>query len=46
VLLRRGLMLLRSEPKVVARAVELGCASMSPERAYRRIRALTAGSTA
>lgn len=40
VLLRRGLMLLRAEPRVVARAVELGCASMPPERAYRRIRAL------
>ncbi len=40
VLLRRGLMLLRAEPKVVAHAVELGCAAMSPERAYRRIRAL------
>lgn len=46
VLLRRGLMLLRAEPKVVERAVELGCASMPPERAYRRIRALTAGSAA
>ena len=43
VLLRRGLMLLRAEPKVVARAVELGCTAMSPERAYHHIRALTSG---
>jgi uridine kinase len=41
VLLRRGLMLMRAEPGIVGRAVELGCTSMSPERAYRRIRALT-----
>jgi uridine kinase len=46
VLLRRGLMLMRAEPTVIARAVELGCASMSPERAFRRIRALTTGSAA
>jgi uridine kinase len=42
VLLRRGLMLLRAEPKVVAHAVALGCTAMSPERAYRRVRALVA----
>ena len=40
VLLRRGLMLLRAEPKVVARAVDLGCVALSPERAYERVRAL------
>jgi uridine kinase len=40
VLLRRGLMLLRAEPQVVAHAVALGCEAMSPERAYHRIRAL------
>ena len=39
-LLRRGWMLMRAEPKVVAHAVELGCVAMTPERAYRRIRAL------
>lgn len=46
VLLRRGLMLLRAEPKIVAHAVELGCAAMPPERAYRRIRALVASAPA
>jgi uridine kinase len=40
VLLRRGWMLMRAEPEVVAHAVELGCVAMTPERAYRRIRAL------
>lgn len=37
VLVRRGLRLFRSEPAVVARAVRLGCAQMTPEQAYRRI---------
>ncbi|HSE72177.1 MAG TPA: ATP-binding protein [Nocardioidaceae bacterium] len=41
VLVRRGLMLLRAEPAVVARAVARGCAAMTPEQAYRRVRALT-----
>jgi uridine kinase len=40
VLLRRGLRLMRREPRVVAHAVALGCDPMTPERAYRRIRAL------
>ena len=40
VLLRRGLMLLRSEPRVVAHAVELGCTPMTSEAAYRHIRDL------
>lgn len=43
VLLRRGLHLLRAEPRVVARAVALGCAPMTPERAYRRVQALVGG---
>ncbi|HEU4512392.1 MAG TPA: ATP-binding protein [Nocardioidaceae bacterium] len=37
VLLRRGLMLLRDEPRVVAHAVELGCTPMTSEEAYRHI---------
>ena len=37
VLLRRGLALLRAEPRVVAHAVSLGCTPMTPEQAYRRI---------
>ena len=40
VLLRRGLMLMRAQPRVVGHAVGLGCTPMSSERAYRRIRAL------
>jgi len=43
-LLRRGVMLLRDEPRVVARAVALGCTAMSGEAAYRRITALVSGS--
>ncbi len=37
VLFRRGLLLLRAEPQVVAHAVDLGCTPMTPEQAYRRI---------
>jgi uridine kinase len=37
VLLRRGLLLLKAEPAVVAHAVALGCTPMTPEQAYRRI---------
>lgn len=37
VLLRRGLMLLRDEPRVVAHAVELGCTPMTSEEAYRHL---------
>jgi uridine kinase len=37
VLVRRGLMLLKLEPQVVAHAVELGCTPMTPDQAYRRI---------
>jgi uridine kinase len=40
-LLRRGLRLLRAEPRVVAHAVELGCAPMRPDEAYARVHALT-----
>jgi uridine kinase len=36
-LLRRGVRLWRAEPRLVARAVELGCAAMTPEQAYRRV---------
>ena len=40
VLVRRGLMLLRAEPTVVAHAVALGCVALTPEQAYRRLSAL------
>lgn len=43
VLLRRGWLLMRAEPQVVAHAVELGCEPMTSEQAYRRIRALVDG---
>ncbi len=42
VLLRRGLMLMRAEPQVVAHAVALGCTPLTVEQAYRRIRQLVA----
>jgi uridine kinase len=44
VLLHRGLALLRSEPQVIAHAVELGCAPMTSEGAYRHVRALVSDS--
>ena len=37
VLVRRGVMLLRDEPRVVAHAVDLGCTPMSSEQAYRHV---------
>jgi uridine kinase len=37
VLVRRGVRLFRAEPAVVARAVRLGCAPMTPEQAFGRI---------
>ena len=40
VLLRRGWLLMREEPRVVAHAVELGCVPMRPDEAYTRIIAL------
>jgi len=47
VLVRRGWKLMRNEPQVVARAVDLGCAPMRPDAAYHRIRHLvSAGSRA
>ena len=46
VLLRRGLLLLRAEPEVVARAVAHGCRPMRPEQAWRRLRTLLTRSPA
>ena len=43
VLLRRGLTLLRAQPRVVAHAVDAGCEPVSGEQGRRRIRALLAG---
>ena len=40
VLLRRGLLLLRTQPQVVARATALGCLPMRPDQAWQRIRRL------
>ena len=37
VLLRRGLLLMRAEPEVVAHAMSLGCTPMSSERAYQHL---------
>lgn len=45
VLLRRGLVLLRNEPQVVAHAVALGCTPMTSEQAYRHLSALTSAGT-
>jgi uridine kinase len=42
VLLRRGWLLMRAEPQVVARAVSRGCVPMTPEQAYQRLSALVA----
>jgi uridine kinase len=42
VLLRRGLILMRAEPRVVARAVAKGCVPLRPEQAYRRLTGLVA----
>ncbi len=42
VLLRRGLRLMRAEPEVVAHAVALGCAPMSPDEAFGHVRSLLA----
>ena len=42
VLLRRGWLLMRQEPRVVAHAVALGCAPMTPDEAYDRVTALLA----
>jgi uridine kinase len=40
VLLRRGVRLMREEPRVVAHAVALGCRPMSSEDAFRHVREL------
>ena len=40
VLLRRGWLLMRAEPDVVAHAVSCGCAAMTPDEAYARLSAL------
>ena len=42
VLLRRGVMLLRHEPQVVAHAVSLGCTPMTSDEAYQHLRTLLA----
>jgi len=42
VLLRRGLLLMLAEPRVVAHAERLGCRPMSPERAFEHVRSLVA----
>ena len=41
VLVRRGVALLRAQRRVVADAISKGCRPMSPDEAYRDIRALT-----
>ena len=46
VLLRRGWLLMRAEPEVVAHAVAGGCAPMSSEQAYARLSALVRSSSA
>jgi uridine kinase len=43
VLVRRGLHLLRAQRALVASAERLGCRPVSPDAAYREIRALTHG---
>jgi uridine kinase len=41
VLLRRGIALLRDQPRVVRHAESMGCRVVSPEKAYREIRSLS-----
>jgi uridine kinase len=41
VLVRRGWLLMRQEPRIVAHAVALGCEPMTSDEAYDRIRSLT-----
>jgi uridine kinase len=43
VLVHRGLLLLRSEPRVIAHAAALGCTPMTSEEAYEHVRALVGG---
>ena len=40
VLVRRGCVLMRAEPDVVAHVVWCGCAAMTPDEAYARLSAL------
>jgi uridine kinase len=40
VLLRRGLLLMKEEPRIVAHAVSLGCAPLTPDEAFERVRRL------
>ena len=42
VLLRRGWLLMRAEPRVVAHAASCGCVPMTPDEAYERLSALVA----
>ncbi len=44
VLLKRGWLLMRQEPQVVAHAVALGCEPMTSDEAYARVTALVNGS--
>ena len=46
VLVRRGLALMRDQRRVVAHAVALGCAPVSPEEAYAALSALLSRSDA
>jgi uridine kinase len=46
VVLRRGWMLMRAEPRVVAHAVACGAAAMSPDRAFERLTALVSAARA
>jgi uridine kinase len=43
VLVRRGFVLMRDEPQVVAHAVALGCVPMTPPQAYQHLTSLIAG---
>jgi uridine kinase len=43
VLLRRGLLLMKKEPGIVAHAVSLGCATLTPDEAFERVRRLLDG---
>ena len=46
VLLRRGWLLMRAEPEVVAHAVSCGCRPMTPDEAFERLSALATGDLA
>jgi uridine kinase len=40
VLLRRGWLLMRAEPRVVSHAVACGCRPMTPDEAFERLSAM------